>query len=78
MQCSIPPLQPNKRIGIVIPFHLHLFPGIVIPFPNGIGIPQTKRGINFYSKTFALSLSRTNVQELKKRKEKKKVLKQMK
>jgi hypothetical protein len=46
MQCSIPPLQPNKRIGIAIPFHLHLFPGIVIHFPNGIDIPQTKLGLN--------------------------------
>jgi hypothetical protein len=45
MQCSIPPLQPNKIIGIVILFHLHLFSGIVIPFPNRIGIPQTKRGL---------------------------------
>jgi hypothetical protein len=48
MQCSIPPLQPNKRIEIVILFHLHLFPGIVIPFPNGIDIPQTKRGLSFF------------------------------
>jgi hypothetical protein len=45
MQCSIPPLQPNKIIGIVIPFHLHLFPGIVIPFPNGIDVLQTKLGL---------------------------------
>jgi hypothetical protein len=47
MQCSIPPLQPNKRIGTVIPFHLHLFLGIVIPFPNEIDIPRTKRGLSF-------------------------------
>jgi hypothetical protein len=48
MQCSIPPLQPNKRIGIVIPFHLHLFPGIVIPFSNGIDIPRTKQGLTLF------------------------------
>jgi hypothetical protein len=46
MQCSILPLQPNKRIGLVIPFHLHLFPGVVIHFPNGIDIPQTKLGLS--------------------------------
>jgi len=49
MQCSIPPLQPNKRLGIVISFHLHLFPGIVIPFPNGIDIPWTKRDLSISS-----------------------------
>jgi len=46
MQCFIPLLQPNKRIGIVIPFHLHLFSRLVIPFSNGIDILRTKRGVN--------------------------------
>jgi len=32
---------------------------------------QVALKLNFYTKTFALSLSRTNVQEIKKRKEKK-------
>jgi len=50
MQCSILLLQPNKRIGIVILFHLHLFLRIVIPFPNGIDIPRTKRGPSFRAK----------------------------
>jgi hypothetical protein len=46
MQCSIPPLQPNKRIRTVIPFHLHLFLGIVIHFLNRIDIPRSKLGLN--------------------------------
>lgn len=52
MQCSIPPLQQNKRMGIVITFHLHLFSRIVIHFPNGIDISRTKRclRVNFTKK----------------------------
>jgi hypothetical protein len=46
IQCFIPLLQPNKRIGIFIPFHLHLLSGIVIHFPNEIDIPRTKRGLS--------------------------------
>jgi len=53
MQCSIPPLQPNKRIRIVISFHLHLFLGIIIHFPNGIDIPQTKRGLKVLAGGFS-------------------------
>jgi hypothetical protein len=45
MQCFIPPLQQNKRIEIVIPFHFHLFVGIIIHFPNRLDIPRTKRGL---------------------------------
>jgi len=37
-------LLPNKRIRITIPFHHLLFPGIAIPFPNGMAILRTKRG----------------------------------
>jgi len=38
-------LLPNKRIGIIIPFHHLLFSGITIYFPNGMGILRTKRGL---------------------------------
>jgi hypothetical protein len=54
IQCFIPLLQPNKRIGIFIPFHLHLLSGIVIHFPNGIDIPRTKRGLLFLKITCIL------------------------
>jgi hypothetical protein len=59
MQCSIPPLQPNKRIGIVISFHLHLFQGIVIHFPNGIDISRTKRGLSV-DQTEEISIKRVD------------------
>jgi len=45
IQCSIPTLQPNKRIRIAIPFHHILFLEIAIHFPNGIVIPRTKRSL---------------------------------
>jgi hypothetical protein len=45
IQCSIPTLQPNKRIGIAISFHHLLFLGIAIHFHNEIVIPRTKRGL---------------------------------
>jgi hypothetical protein len=57
MQCSILPLQPNKRIGIIILFHLHLFEGIVIHFPNGIDIPRTKRGLRLPVRKFHVGLT---------------------
>jgi hypothetical protein len=40
-------LLPNKRIGIIIPFYHNLFPGLAIHFPNGMAIPQTKRGHSY-------------------------------
>jgi hypothetical protein len=38
MQWSIPPLQPNKKIRIIIPFYFYLFSRMIIHFPNGINI----------------------------------------
>jgi hypothetical protein len=46
-------LLPNKRIEITIPFHHILFLGITIHFPNGMAIPQTKRGLGLPPAIFA-------------------------